>query len=154
MHWCLKCQLFHSAVDQPFLRVAFCEYLGSGYRQNLIDYSYFDLRLFKLCLQRTASNVFGTLDGFAMTQFMVYWLKVAEARDWMSSRTALKKDFLLKDLGMPHLVDIVANTIGVWPLTVSYFKKTGGKVDGDSLVVRSSSFHCVSSFSNPCFLYL
>ena len=26
---------------------AFCDYLGSGYHQNLIDYPFFDLRLFK-----------------------------------------------------------------------------------------------------------
>ena len=28
---------------------AFCEYLGSGYRQKLIDYPVFDLRLFGRC---------------------------------------------------------------------------------------------------------
>ena len=36
---------------------AFCEYLGSGYRQKLIDYPFFDLLLFRRCLQRTASCV-------------------------------------------------------------------------------------------------
>ena len=40
---------------------AFCDYLGSGYRQNLIDYPFFDLRLLRRCLQRTASCVFGSL---------------------------------------------------------------------------------------------
>ena len=45
---------------------AFCEYLGNGYRQKLIDYPVFDLRLFRRCLQRTASSVFGSLDGLAM----------------------------------------------------------------------------------------
>ena len=43
---------------------AFCKYLGSGCSQKLIDYPFFDLRLFKRCLQRTASSVFGSLEGF------------------------------------------------------------------------------------------
>ena len=70
---------------------AFCENLGSGYRQKLIDYPVFDLRLFRRCLQRTASSVFGSLDGLAMTEFIVNRLKGAETRDWMSSRPALKE---------------------------------------------------------------
>ena len=118
----------------------FCEYLGSGYRQKLIDYPVFDLRLFRRCLQRTASSVFGSLDGLAMTVFIVNRLKRAETRDWMSSRPALKKAILTNDLSMPHLVDVVANIIGVWPLIVSYLKETGRKDDSDSLVVRSPSF--------------
>ena len=28
---------------------AFCEYLGNGYRQKLLDYPVFDLRLFRRC---------------------------------------------------------------------------------------------------------
>ena len=51
----------------------------------------------------------------------------------MSSRLALKKAILTNDLSMPHLVDVVANIIGVWPLIVSYLKDTGRKDDGDSL---------------------
>ena len=76
---------------------AFCEYLGNGYRQKLIDYPVFDLCLFQRCLQRTASSVFGSLDGLAMTEFIVNWLKGAETRDWMSSRPALKKAILTND---------------------------------------------------------
>ena len=117
---------------------AFREHLGSGYRQKLIDYPVFDLRLFGRCLQRTSSSVFGSLDGLAMTEFIVNRLKGAETRDWMSSRPALRRAFLTNDLSMPHLVDVVANIIGVWPLIVSYLKETGRKDDGDSLVVRSS----------------
>ena len=98
---------------------AFCMYLGIGYRQKLIDYPVFDHRLFRWCLQRTASSVFGSLDGLAMTEFIVKRLKGAETRDWMSSRPALKKAILTNDLSMPHLVDVVANIIGVWPLIVS-----------------------------------
>ena len=42
---------------------AFWVYLGSGYRQKLIDYPFFDLGLFRRCLQQTASSVFDSLDG-------------------------------------------------------------------------------------------
>ena len=130
---------------------AFCEYVGSGYRQKLIDYPVFDLQLFRRCLQRTSSSVFGSLDGLAMTEFIVNRLKGAETRDWMSSRPALKKAILTNDLSMPHLVDVVANIIGVWPLIVSYLKETGRK-DGDSVVVRSCSFLVVLvQFSVPVF---
>ena len=104
---------------------ASCEYLGSGYRQKLIDYPDFDLRLFRRCLQRTSSSVFGSLDGLAMTEFIVKWLKGAETRDWMSVCPALKNAILTSDLSMPHLVYVVAKIIGVWPLIVSYLKETG-----------------------------
>ena len=119
---------------------AFCESLGSGYRQKLIDSPNIDLRLFRRCLQRTSSNVFGSLDGLAMTEFIVNRLKGAETRDWMSSRPNLKKAILTNDLSMPHLFNVVANITGVWPLIVSYLKETGRKDDGNSLVVRSLSF--------------
>ena len=75
-----------------------------------------------------------------MTEFIANWLKGAETRDWMSSRPALKKAVLTNDLSMFHLVDVVANIIGVWPLIVSYLTEAGHKNDGDSLVVRSPSF--------------
>ena len=134
---------------------AFCKYLGSGYRQKLIDFPFFDLRLFRRCLQRTASSVFGGLDGLAMTEFIINRLKGAETRNWMSSRPALKEAILTKDLSTPHRVDVVANITGVWPLIVSYLKETGGKGDGDTFLVRSSSFDCVGAFWYPhllCFL--
>ena len=117
---------------------AFREYLGSGYHQKLFDYPVFDLRLFRRCLQRTSSSVFGSLDGLAMTEFIVNRLKGAETRDWMSFRPALRRAILTNDLSMPHLVNVVANIIGVWPLIASYLKETGRKDDGDSFVVRSS----------------
>ena len=118
---------------------AFCEYLGSGYRQKLIDHPFFYLRLIRRCLQRTVSSVFGSLDGLALTEFIINRLKGAKTRDWMSSRPALKKAILTNDLSMPHLLNVVANIFGVWPLIVSYLKETGRKDDGDSLVVGSSS---------------
>ena len=128
---------------------AFCEYLGSGYSQKLTDYLFFDLRLFKRCLHRTASSVFRSLDGLAMTEFIVNRLKGSQTRDWMSSCPALKKAILTNDLSMPHLVDVRANIIGVWPLIVSYLKETGRKDDGNSVVVRSSSFDRVGALSYP-----
>ena len=133
---------------------AFCQYQGSGYRQKLITYPFLDLTLFRRCLQRTASTVFGSLDGLAMTEFIINRLKGAETRGWMSSRPALKKAILTNDLSLPHVVEVVANNIGAWPLVVSYLKETGRKDDGDSLVVRSSSFDRVGALLYPHLLYL
>ena len=133
---------------------AFFEYLGSGYRQKLFDNPFFDFRLFKRCLQWTASSVFGSLDGLAMTELIVNRLKGAETRDWMSSPPALKKGILTNDLGKLHLMDVVAKVIGVWPLIVSYLTETGRKYDGDSFVVRSSYFDRVGAFSYPHLSYL
>ena len=133
---------------------AFCEYLGSGYHQKLIDYRFFGLRLFRWCLQRTASSVFGSLYGLAMTEFVINRLKGAETRDWMSSRPALKTAILTNDLSMPHLVDVVANIIGVWPLIVSYLKETGRDDDGDSLVVRWSLLIALVYFSTRIYYAL
>ena len=84
-----------------------------------------------------------------MTEFIINRLRGAETRDWMSSRPALKKAILTNDLSIPHLFDVVANIIGVWPLIVSNLKETGRKHDGDSLVVTSSAFGCVGAPSYP-----
>ena len=65
------------------------EYLGSGCMRGVLDYPTFDVRLLKRCLQTTASTVFGTLDPFLMTKFIVTRLKSAEHRDWMQSRQSL-----------------------------------------------------------------
>ena len=119
------------------LAEAFANYLGSGYQTKLVEYPTFDLRLLKRCLQRTASSVFGSLDPFSLTEFIVNRLKGAETRDWMASRPALRKAFITNELSMPGLVDVVANIVGVWPLIVSYLKETGRKDEGDSVVVRS-----------------
>ena len=132
----------------------FCEHLGSGYPQKLTDYPFFDLCLFKRCMKRTASCVFGSLDGLAKNKFVVSRLKDAETRNWMSSRPALKKAILTNDLGMPHFMDVVANIIGVLPVIVSYLKETRRKYDGNSLVVRSSCFNRVGAFSYLHFLHL
>ena len=119
------------------LAEAFAGYLGSGYRTKLVEYPTFDLRLLKRCLQRTASLVFGSLDPFSLTEFIVNRLKGGETRDWMASLPTLRKAIITHDLSMPELVDVVANIVGVWPLIVSFIKETGRKDEGDSPVVRS-----------------
>ena len=115
----------------------FASYLGSGYQAKLIEYPTFDLRLLKRCFQRTASSVFGSLDPFTVTEFVVNRLKGAKARDWMASRPALRNAIITNDLSMPGLVEVVPNIVALWPLIVSYLKETGRKDEGDSLVVRS-----------------
>ena len=111
------------------------EYLGSRCMRGVLDYPTFDVRLLKRCLQKTASVMFGTLDSFSMTEFIVTRLKGAEHRDWMQSRQFLRRATETGDLSLPGLVDVVSNIIGVWPLIVSYLKETGKKDSGDSLEV-------------------
>ena len=103
--------------------------------QRLLDCPTFDVSLLKRSLQKTAFTVFGTLDPFLLTEFIVTRLKGAEHRDWMQSRQSLRKAIETGDLCLPGLVDVVSNIIGVWPLIVSYLKETGKKDSGDSLVV-------------------
>ena len=110
------------------------EYLGSGCMHGVLDYPTFDVKLLKRCLQKTAFTVFGTLDPFPMTEFIVTRLKGAEYRDWMQSRPSLRRATETSDLSLPGLVDVVSNIIGVWPLFVSYLKETGKKDSVDSLV--------------------
>ena len=135
--------------DPHVLAEAFASYLGSGYRAKLVEYPTFDLRLLKCCLQRTAASVFGSLDPFSMTEFVINRFKGAETRDWMACRPALRKAIITNDLSMPVLVDVVANIVEVWPLVVSYLKETGPKNDGGRLVIKSSTVS-VSSASFKC----
>ena len=121
------------------------EYLGSGYMRGLLDYPTFDVSLLKRCLQKTASTVFGKLDPFSTTEFIVTQLRGTEHRDWMQSRQSLRGAIETGDLSLPGLIDVVSNIIGVRPLIVSYLKETGMKDSGDSLVVWFScfSFSCI-----------
>ena len=107
--------------------------------RGLLDYPTFDVMLLKRCLQKTAYTVFGTLDPFSMTAFIMNRLKGAEHRDWMQSRQSLRRAIETGDLSLPGLVDVVSNIIGVWPLFVSYLKEAGNRDSGDSLVVWFSS---------------
>ena len=110
-------------------------YLGSGYSHKLVEYPIFDLRLLKRCLQKVSYSVFGSLDPFSRTEFIVTQLKGAEHRDWMISRTSLRRAIITGEPSMPCLVEVVSNIVGVWPLIVVYLKETGRKTDGDSLMV-------------------
>ena len=110
------------------------EYLGSGYSHKLVEYPIFDLRLLKRCLQKVSSSVFGSLYPFSMTEFFVTRLKGAEHRDWMMSRSSLRRAIIIGELSMPSPVEVVRNIVGVWPLIVVYLKETGRRTGGDSLV--------------------
>ena len=70
-----------------------------------------------------------------MTEFIVPRLKGAEHRDWMMSRTSLRRATITGELSMPSIVEVVSNIVGVWRLILVYLKETGRKADGDSLVV-------------------
>ena len=105
----------------------YMEYLGSGYRKTLIDYSIFDVLLLKRCLRKTASVVFGTLDPFSMTEFNVTRLKGAEHRDWMQSRQSLRMAIETGNFSLPGLLDVVSNIIGV---TVHRFIYKGNWEEG------------------------
>ena len=111
------------------------EYLGSGYSHKLVEYPLFDLRLLKRCLQKVSFSVFGSLDHFSMTEFIVTSLKGAEHRDWMLSRCSLRRANITGELSMPSLVKLVSNIVRVLPLILVYLKETRRKTDGDSLVV-------------------
>ena len=88
------------------------DYLGSGYMKTLADFPIFDVRLLKRCLQKTASVVFGTLDRFSMTQFIVTRLKGAEHRDWMQSRQSLRLAIGTGDLSLPGLWMLSVTSLG------------------------------------------
>ena len=111
------------------------EDLGNGYTHKLVEYPIIDLRLLKLCLQKVSSSVFGSLDPFSMTEFIVTRLKGAEHCDWMMSRSSLRRAIITGELLMPSLVKVVSSIVGVWPLIVVCLKESGRKTDGDSLVV-------------------
>ena len=111
------------------------EYLGSRYSHKLVDHPIFELRLLKRCVRKVSSSVFGSLDPFSMTEFIVTRLKVAEHRDWMMSRSGLRRAIITGELSMPSLLEVVSNTVGVWLLTAVYLTETGRKTDGDNLVV-------------------
>ena len=102
--------------------------------RGLLDYPTFDVKLLKRCLEKTAFTVFGTLDLFSMTEFIVTRLKGAEHRERMQSRQSLRRAIETGDLSLPRWVDVVSNIIGLCPLIISHLKETGKKDSGDSLV--------------------
>ena len=110
------------------------DYLGSGYNRKLVEYPIFELRLLKRCLQNVSFSVFGSLDPFSMTEFIVRRLKGAEHRDWMMSRSGLRRAIITRDLPMPSLL-VVSNIVGLWLLIMVYLKETERKTDAGNLIV-------------------
>ena len=98
------------------------EYLGSGYSHKLVEYPVFDLRLLKRCLQKVSSSVFGSLDSFFMTEFIVKRLKMGKHRDWMMSHSNVRRAIITGELSMPSLIEVVSNIVGAWPLIVAHLK--------------------------------
>ena len=111
------------------------ECLGSGYSHKLVEYPIFDLRVPKRCLQKISSSVFGSLDPFSMTKFIVTRLKGSEYRDWMRSRSSLRRAIITGELSMPSLLEVISNIVGVWPLIMVYLMETARKTVSDNLVV-------------------
>ena len=117
------------------LRNTYVEFTVIKYGEKLVAYPILDLQLLKRCLQKCASVVFGSLDPFSMTEFIIVTLKGAEHKDWMASRLAMRHAAESKDLSSPSLVELVVNIVAVRPLIVSLLKETLRKTNGDSLVV-------------------
>ena len=109
----------------------YVENFGSGYSHKLVEYPVFDLRLLKRCLQKVSFSIFGSLNPFSMTEFIVARLKGAEHRGWMMSRSSLLHAIMTGELSMPSLVEVVSNIVGLWPLIVVHLKETGRKTDGE-----------------------
>ena len=80
-----------------------------------------------------------------MTEFVENRLKGAENHDWIRSGLALRRAIIKNELSMPDLEEVVEKLIGVWPLVVPYWIKTGRKENGGSLVVGSSVLDILSS---------
>ena len=69
------------SVGSHVLADTYGKYLGSGYSHKLLEYPVFDLRLLVWCLQKLSSSIYGFLDPFSMSKFIVTLLKGAEHRD-------------------------------------------------------------------------
>ena len=112
----------------------YVEYLGSWYRERLVDHAIF------LCgYWRDVCTSWRRRCSVAWTPFPwpnIFWL------DWRGRTTCLvevaiqcPRAIITNELQMPLLVDIVNKVVGVWPLIVSYPYETGEKTDGDRSVV-------------------
>ena len=147
-----RASLFSLSGGSHTLVECYKEYLGSGCTKTLVDYPTFDVRLLKRCHQKTASVVFGTLDPFSMTEFIVTRLKGRNIKTGCIRGSLyawpLKQAI---SLSLPGLLDVVSSIIGMWWLIVSCLKETGKKDSGDSLVVW---FFLLVSFSYNSHIYL
>ena len=108
------------------------DYFESGYDRKLVDYPLFDLRLLKLLLQSISSSAFGSLNLCSMMKFIVTRLNGAEHRDWMMSRSGLRRAIITGELSLPSLLEVVSNIVDVWSLIVVYLKETGETTNGDN----------------------
>ena len=89
------------------LRDTNIEFAGNGYRETLVEYPTFDLRLIKGCPQNCFSVVFGNWDPFSMTEIIVERMNCAEHRGRAASRHAMRPAVVSGDLSMPSLGEIV-----------------------------------------------
>ena len=121
-----------TSADFDVLAETYVDYRGNVYQQKLIEYPVFLLHLLKRCLQKLSFCAFDSLDPFSMREFIVTRLKRAEKCNWMMSRCSLRRAIITVELTMPSLVEVVANTVGVWPLIVSYLEETGREHYGDN----------------------
>ena len=79
---------------------SYVENVGSGFKQKVLDYPIFDLRLSNQCLQKMGLTAFGSLDFFSMTEFIDNCLKGAEHLDWMMPRSSPRRAILTNELQM------------------------------------------------------
>ena len=86
----------------------------------------------------TAKGVLSHLRNFGCLfddRIFCHAFEGSEHRNWVMSRSGLRRTIITGELSMPSLLEVVSNIVGVWPLIVVYLRETGRKTDGDSLVV-------------------
>ena len=110
------CKLVSLIGGSHTLIQTYSGYSGSGNTQKVVDQAVFDLRLLRRCMQKSASVVFGSMDPFSMTEFVIVRLKGALHKDWMQTRPCLRKAIETGELVMPSLPDVVFDICSVWPL--------------------------------------
>ena len=69
------CRLVSLIGGSHTLIQTYSGYSGSGNTQKVVDQAVFDLRLLRRCMQKSASVVFGSMDPFSMTEFVIVRLK-------------------------------------------------------------------------------
>ena len=103
-----------------------------GYLQKLLrinwvvgtDWNYLSTRYSIFVCSNAASSellvsVFGSLDLFSITEFVINRLKIVEVRNGMAFRPAVRKAVITNELSLP-VADVFAKIIGMWPQAVSY----------------------------------
>ena len=80
--------------------------------------------------------VFGSLDTFSMTGFVINRLKGAETQEQMVSRPALRRAMITNQIFLQDVVAVVAYMLGVWPQVILNIKDFRQKDEGNSLAVQ------------------